>query len=641
MESKEVKELKEAKETALRAALFIPCDSMEHLHRWIKLYLGIDLPNVIICDDDVRNPPSNSSPMHLLWEMYSKAREGTDSKFTQVLGFAARDSFKTLSAAIMETLCLFHLKRDVGHLAALEVQAKNCQSYVENFLKRPILHEFKTTKNKREIEVTRFVHADGTIISPIQFAALTDAEKSQYTGHMNFIKIVIATVDAANGLHVPFMVMDELDLADPQAFEEAKMIPSPGQENGELPITFMTSTRKYSFGLVQKEIDNAHESDLHVRHWNLIDVTRACGPERHLPDEPKIDIYYSESKLKAIPKIDWQLLSEKEQEQYDHKEGYAGCLKNCQLFSQCQGRLVHKQTSKSKLLKSIDHTQTMFKKVSVDLAKAQLMCWKPSSEGLIYPNFARETHMLTPAQMAKIVTGDDYPDKYSKSELIDLFKSLDAHFYSGMDHGFTHNFAVVTAALLGHVLYVIDVISVKHLELQQKIDLCKEKLRHFKPTIYPDNAYPADNKTFRRNGFKLVDFKKDVQQGIESVRTRIAPGATRIPSLYFLVNDDGCELLIKRLLQYHWKIDAAGKLTDEPDANDDDELDALRYLCQNVPLNKSKMNASFGFAPDAGQIINNDPNKDWMKNKIRELTDGEGETTVDIKGRPGGFMWSF
>jgi hypothetical protein len=634
-------ETKQEREDALRAALFVPCESEDHLHRWIKIYLGLDLPNCIVCDDDVRNPPSNSSPMKLIWEMYSKAREGTDAKFTQVLGFAARDGFKTLSAAIMETLCIFHLKRDVGHLAALEVQAKNCQNYVGAFVNRPILREFLTSKNKRELEITRYENEDGHIISPIQFNALSEVEKMAYTPYTNSIKIVIATVEACNGLHVPFMVMDELDLADPAAFEEAKMISTESRDTmRQLPITFMTSTRKYSFGLVQKEIDNAHKSDLHVRHWNLIDVTRACEPERHLPNEPKIDIYYSESQLKAVPKEEWQALSEKEKEQYDHKEGYAGCLKNCSIFAQCQGRLAYKQTSKSKLLKSIDHTQTMFKKVSLDMAKAQLMCWKPSSEGLIYPNFQREIHMISAAKMAELVTGDPYPADFTKNNLIDLFKSLGAAFYCGLDHGFTHNFAVVTAALLGHILYVIDVISVKHLELQQKIDLCKEKIKHFQPTIFPDNAYPSDNKTFRRNGFKMVDFKKDVLMGVEAVRTRLAPGSGKIPSLYFLAGDDGVELLISRLLQYHWKVDTAGRLTDEPDSNDDDELDALRYLAQNVPLNKSKMVAHFGpqLPEPLAPIV--DPNKDWMKRKIEELT-GDDSENREISGRSGGFMWTF
>ena len=138
---------------ALRDAFFVPCRSKEELHRWIELFLGLNVPDCIVCDDDVTNPPSNSSPMDLLYEIYSKALEGTDPDFTQVLGFSARDAFKTLSAAIIEILCLFHLRRSVAHLAAVETQARKCQSYCEKFLNRPILRDYLISKNKRTLEV--------------------------------------------------------------------------------------------------------------------------------------------------------------------------------------------------------------------------------------------------------------------------------------------------------------------------------------------------------------------------------------------------------------------------------------------------------------------------------------------------------
>lgn len=231
------------------------------------------------------------------------------------------------------------------------------------------------------------------------------------------------------------MVMDELDLADPLAIEEAKMIPSELKEDGvkKLPLTFLTSTRKYSFGLVQQEINQAAKTDLQIRHWNIIDVTEACPPERHLPDEPKIPIFLSENTLTAISKEEYDKLGEKAREQYEEKEGYAGCLKNCKMFAACKGRLATKQTSNSPLLKSIFHTESTMAKVSVDTAKAQYMCWKPSNEGLVYPYFARETHMITPAQMATKITGDDYPENYTKSQLIELIQSVGGAFYSGLD----------------------------------------------------------------------------------------------------------------------------------------------------------------------------------------------------------------
>ncbi len=619
-----------------RAALFIPCNTKEQLHRWIKVYLELDMPNCIVCDDDVRNPPSNSSPMDLIWELYSKAREGTDPNFAQCLGFSAREGFKTLSAAVLEMLCLCHLKRSVGHVAALEVQAKNCQKYVERFFNRPILREFLTSKNKRTLEMTRYENRDGEIISPVQYEALPNSEKQQWESKAESIQIVVATPEACNGLHVPFLVMDELDLTDPEAIEEAKMIPV-STESGELPITFLTSTRKYSFGEVQKEINRADKTNLQIRHWNIIDVTESCPPKRHLPDEPKIPIFYSENQLVAIGAEEHEKLTDKEKQNYEMKEGYAGCLKNCKMFAACKGRLATKQTSKSPLLKKIDHTQSTMAKVSVDTAKAQYMCWKPSSEGLVYPYFSRELHMITAADMAFRITGEEFDKNFNKQQLIDLIISLGGEFHCGLDWGFTHKFAVVTAALIGHILYVIDVISVTNLELPEKIELCKERLSRLKPTIYPDNAYPADIKTFKRNGFRMIDFKKDVLGGIEAVRTRVMPGSGKLPTIFMLKDDFGCELLATKMIQYHWKLDkATGQLTDEPDKADDDELDALRYLGQNVPIVKSKMSAHFG--EDQNSQNPKNPNEGWIKRKVAELT-ADGDENSEVHGKPGGIMF--
>jgi hypothetical protein len=626
-----------SKEDILRAALFAPCSSKEHLHDWINIYLGLDMPDTLICDDDIRNPPSNSSPMDLIWLIYSKLMSGGDPEYMQILGFSARGCYKTLSAAILEVLCVLHGHGNVAHMAALEVQAINCQEYVDKFLRRPILNEFLTSKNKRTVEVTKYI-SDSGIISPVQYEVLPPEEKGKYTVSVNTIKIVIATVDAANGLHAFLTIFDEVDLIPHEVLQEAKGVPE--ADKGRLPLTFYTSTRKYSFGEVQKEIDNADKTRMKIFHWNLIDVARRCSPSRHLPDEPKIKIFYSEDKLKAINEEQWSLLADKEKEQYDQKIGFKGCLSRCGLFSVCQGRLAEKQQSTSPLLKPIDQVQDAINRGSIEFTKAQYLCWKPSTEGLIYPNFSREIHLITAAEMANKITGEEFDAKFSKVELLNMMQEMKADFYAGMDHGYTHDFAVVTAALIGHILYVIDVISVRGFELQQRIDLCKERINHLKPKIYPDNAYPADNATFRRNGFKMINFDKDILRGIENARVRMRPGNNLPVSLFLLRGDEGCERLAADLLRYHWKVDTHGELVEQPDKDDDDRCDGFRYLCQNVPINKTGTISGIK-TTQQGVYAKNNPNQDWMKRKIQELT-GEGEDNLEeVKGKPGSINYIF
>lgn len=624
------------KDEKKRRALFVTCESKEHLHKWIKTYLGIDMPNAII------DPTSNSSPMDLLWEVYAAARAGKQP-WGEMLAYAARDTFKTLSAAILEVLSVVHLQRSVAHMAAIESQAKKSQQYIKKFFNRPLLREFISKQNERTIEVTRYYDTEtGESFSERELAApdFDPTRRGRLEIISNYITIIICTVAGANSEHVPMMIVDEVDVvANPDAFEEAKMIPS-GQ-NGQEPITLYTSTRKYSFGLVQKEIDKAHESGLEIRHWNLIDMTERCQPARHQPEKGRLPIYRSDDTLKAVSEKEYNRLSPDEKPKYVKDEGWYGCLHNCRLFAVCQGRLVN-QPSNSKLLKTIDHVTKQFRKVSPDKAKAQLMCWKPSTEGLVYPNFDRQVHMLSYAQMASKITGEEHLESaVGYDELVAIFRERGMRFAAGMDHGFTHNFAVVLAAIDGARCYVFDVISVPELELSQKIDLCESKLKPFDPIVWPDQANPADNATFRRHGFKVREWDKNrgsVVAGIEVVRLKLRPSFGDEPQIYFADNAP-CQFLASKLSKYHWALDAAGRATDQPDKDEDDECDALRYLI----INEFSPRRGRAIVPGTSATENvPQPGVYYPHTLMRQVIEeriGTEYAETDANGKKGRFRW--
>lgn len=565
--------------------LFTPLESKDALHDWIHLFLGLDIPDCIVDEQ------STSSPMDAIWETYDKARRNDDPGYNFVLNYAARDSFKTLGAAILEVLMLAHLGRSVAHMAAIEQQARKSQEYVKKFLRQSLLRDFVVGDNVRKVEICRFYdETTGVSLSPREFERLdVAAEAARYRQISNYIVIIVCTMQSANSEHVPFMVVDEVDVvANPAAYEEARAIPAPFE--GKSPITMLTSTRKFSFGLVQKEIDRAEESGLLIKHWNIIDVTAPCPAKRHLPDEPKVTIYRSDETLRALTEAQYEDLAPETQELYVRDEGYAGCLKNCKLFAVCKGRLATHQKNNSKLLKPIDHTQSLFRKFSPEMAKAQLLCWKPSSEGMIYPRFDRTVHMLTPAQIAQKVTGEEYPATMNKVQLIALLKTREVQWHAGMDWGYTHNFATVIGARDGARMFILDVIAQPELELGQKLELCETRLKPYGATIWPDPAYPSDIKTFKRNGYRMRDWDKGkgtVAGGIEIVRLKLWPSVGQ-PELFFLAGDEGVELLVKRMQSYHYILDAAGRITEEPDDEDDDECDALRYMVMNVFAPKGK-----------------------------------------------------
>jgi hypothetical protein len=626
--------------------LFVPCQTKEHLRLWIKTYLDLDYDFRIICDDEQRHPPSNSTPLDLLWEIYSAAMDGRDPSKTFFLAYAARDSYKTLSCAVLEVLCLFHLKRDVAHLAAIESQAANCQKYVEEFLKKPILRDYMTSKNKRTIETTRYEGPNGNTLAPAEWEALDPKTKDSYKEVTNFVRIIVATMSGTNSLHCPMLILDELDLAPAKPVEEAKMIAAPGKERGELPITFMTSTRKFNYGLVQKAIDDANKSGLLIRHWNLIDITSKCPEKRHLPQLPKETVYVSDETLKTYTESEYDSLPESQQEKLIKDQAYAGCIRNCKLFAMCRGRLATKQTATSSLLKTVDHVQKLFGMVETETAKAQLLTWKPSTAGLVYPRFDKDVHMISANQMAEKITGETFSKPITKKELISIMQQYGIQFYAGQDYGYGHAFACITGGVYGAYMFIIDAFEIPGLEINEKIAACDERIKDLNPIVYGDTASPSDIKTFRKHGYKMRDWDKgkgSVKEGIDCVRIKLAP-FTGDAQLYMLKDDEGCDLLAKRISEYHWKLDAAARVTDIPDDTDDDACDALRYLVMNVfPIRRGR--GISGTVQEPAKQVAAVQQQSWMQKVIQDhvqapsFDDSVEVTEISSRGRKGRLLW--
>jgi hypothetical protein len=514
-------------------------------------------------------------------------------------------------------------------MAATVDQATYCRNYVEGYLRRPILREFIKTQNKRSLSIEKYFHqATGEVISPRQYEKLDENERDFYSPKINSITIVVCTMEGANGLHANLLVLDELDLADKKPVEESRYIPNMG-ENGELPLTMLISTRKFSTGLVQEEIDNAHRTKLKIRRWNIIDVTDACPPERHLPDQPKQNVYVNDDELKAVSFKEYNELSENEKNKYQEHEMFAGCA-TCPLAPTCKGRLATKQKStKTKFLKDINYTITRFRDSSAEMAKAQLLCWKPGSSGLVFPRLSRSLHMKTAQDMAEMITGDRPGDDYTKADFMKMCAQLGLPFFSGLDWGFNHDFAVSMGILHGSNLFMVEAVCESGLELDQQLEACKEKILPWSPVVYPDTAYPGSIKTFKRHGFDMRHFKKDIAEGVEAIRLRLSPGANKLPEIFFLDGDPGIEKLFFQCQRYQFQMDVHGNTTDKPKDKDSDLVDSLRYLCQNLTkfskigrTNTSKWKESEKESP-----------KSWMNDILSDLLD-QGTNTVDVNRTP-------
>ena len=572
-----------------RQLLFTPLKTEKELHSWIHAFLEIDLPNSTV------DPASNSNPTNFIWTVYDKAVNQNDPTFHKVLAYANRGGGKTLSAAILELLMIFHGNRDVAHMAAIEQQAQYCMGYVKDFVYLPIFRDFITEDNKRKLIFTKYKHKQlGTYLTPKEYQGLPASEQLQYQELSNFITVLVARMQSCSGLHASFVVADEIDvIPDQKAYEQLKGVPVQTRDK-KVAITLLTSTRNNAFGLVQKEIDKADKTGMLTYHWNIMDTTAICPPTRHSPGQSangpfrKLPIYVDDAELKFLSEEDFKAAPEGEKDHYGKDEGYEGCLSNCKLFAACKGRLATEQRSSPEaiIVKEVYTVQNDFLAAELDMILAQYLCRKPSAEGMIFSRFNRELHMLSPAQILEKITKRPANPRLTKQELIGRLKNMpDISFWAGMDHGFTHDWTVTVGAKFGHYLFVLDCVAAKNLEIGQKIVVANRTIRHYDATIFGDTENPSDNKTFRLHGYKMRDWKKikgSVLDGIGIMRLKLNPALDQEPELYFLKGDDGVEALCKAIEQFHWKLDPSGNSLEIPDEEGKDYVDGIRYLVMNV-----------------------------------------------------------
>lgn len=572
-----------------RAAFFAPCETKDHLQNWVREFLGLDLPVGFVCTEDIGpNEASNSSVIDLVWEVYAAARVG-DPNLKRILAYAARDSGKTLACSILEVFCMFHLRRDVAHLAATLKQSRVCAGYIEKYFQRPILRDYLSSSNQTEVSVTWYESADGKYrIDWRTFERLqrvSPAEVANYQIQTQKLSIMVATLNGVNAVHASFVAIDECDLIKESVYTEAN-VGVPTETRDKKPaITFIISTRKFAFGRVQDELDRAQKTGLVVKHWNLIDVTEACPTSRHQPELPRIVMHVSDERLEALDDEQFNLLPDADKNNYEPVQAFTGCKTNCKLFAVCRGRLATNQNFKPKsdstsFLKRIDYVTEKFISSDPEKAKSQLLCWKPGNVGLVYPFLRLDKHLISASKAAEMLTGEkqicDLPG------LIKIFRNLEAKFVAGMDFGFTHHFAVALGAEVANSLFVFRSFQVSGFELTQKIELCDKLLKPFEPTVFADPAYPSDIKSFKKAGYVMPKFTKDVQLGVEAVRFKVNPALGAMPQIYWVSDDPGCRVGFMHMIKHHWKIDAASnEPTDELDEEDKDYPDAVRYLAQN------------------------------------------------------------
>ena len=612
----------DADEIQKKKAFLTKCHSAQELADWIFSYLDIDLPMGHV------DPDSNSSPAEWLYEAYSTIRDNRGDEIPAYIALSSRDSYKTLSASILEILAIVHFQLTVSHMAAIKPQSAKAIQYINNFFRKikPYMeyHGLKfTAENKSNIQIT------------------------DRNGDIAYIVVIVCTLQGANSEHTNIMIVDEIDVVQfPNAYEEARAIP--GVFNGRFPLTIKTSTRKFAYGLMQKEIDKIKESGDVLLRWNIIDVTENCPASRHKPEKKKERRYIAkELPLKNLSKAEFKMLTDEEKMKYDSINAFKGCA-TCKLLPVCKMRLAKRpSTDFGGLFKPIAATINLFRKYTPDMATAQLMCWKPSSSGLVYPRFDEglDTGNLLSLMKAYESISGETREQIDLPFLIEYLQTLGIKFYAGVDWGYRHYYSIVVGAKLPNgEFWIVDSYAIGELEYDDQLSLAKTIRDLYKPEKwYCDPAYPMMIKGFSSNGMKCPGFTKDVMGGIASTRVQIVNSDDR--RRMRILDTDNNQFILGMFRNHHFMSDAQGRITTKPDDEEYADIgDALRYMCQELfPLRKS---ASRDKQVVAGQEMPQEhihSKKNWMRSEIKQSIKENGGNPEDVDAnninKKRGVMW--
>lgn len=615
--------------------MFQPLSSVEDVRDWIRFYLDLEIPI------EITDPDSTSSPLDAIWQIYQVFKNNSGDVTPGAILMSCREGMKTVSVSLLEILLMLHFQLDIAHAAAVESQSSVGLKYIESFIFKidPLLEVRgwkELDKNKRTIKYK------------------TPEGKTPY------IKVLICTPRGMNSLHANVLFLDELDLADPAALKEAKNIV--GYSKGIYGMTVYLSTRKYAFGNMNAALDKAAEMHYKVLQWNILDVTERCPSTRHLPDEPRQDRYVAKSlPLVQLSKDQFNALPPTEHAKYELlKETYAGCLK-CPLLPVCKMRLSKKPESASGgFYKPIQAVIQKFRENDPDTAEAQLMCWKPGSEGLVFPRFKKEentkepnkTNVISVSEAYFLITGR-HNSHVTEEILLRMMQEAKIEFFAGVDWGFTHD-AVITivARLPDGQIWVFDCFASPGLEFSDMLETgIKFRDRYLPMKWFCDPAYPANVKSFNSNGMRSPKFTKDVAAGVEAVRSKITNASGK--RLFKVIKTPTTLKLIEAMAKHRFLLDGAGNPTAKPDDEPQvaDICDTLRYIGENLfPVKGPKKpvytqtgqdgNPLDGSTEEGRQeLAKQSVNNQMMMEEIAKRV-GPGQV-VRGSGRRGGFHFSF
>lgn len=181
-----------------------------------------------------------------------------------------------------------------------------------------------------------------------------------------------------------------------------------------------------------------------------------------------------------------------------------------------------------------------------------------SGEGVVYPDFDQNVHVITPEQARNII-----------------FERV----LAGVDWGWEHWGAIVVIGVRAGSYYVVEEHAAQHKHINNWIITAKDIIRRYgNIPFYCDPARPEHVASFQEAGINAFLGNNRVLSGIEAV-------ATLMKNQKFFIVYSRCLRFRYEIYRYIWK-----KNTGEPLKENDDVLCAIRYgIYSDMTVNKVEL----------------------------------------------------
>lgn len=318
------------------------------------------------------------------------------------------------------------------------------------------------------------------------------------------------------------------------------------------------------------------------------------------------------------------------------------------------------------MLKPLNEMIQKVKSEGADWALAQLMNLKPSVEGIIFREFEERIHVKTWNQMWFILTAKEFPGECTHDMFVKKCHELGIACYAGIDWGFSApNTVTYFFVDKRENIYVVRCDGLTHISQPTWIHYLKTKYHNlYRCQMYvPDSADQGAIQEMKKAGLPVANLtdKGQINTGIQIIKKWLKVPGTTEAKMFFA--KETTTHIIQEMTLYHYKLDAAGLVTDDPDTEHDHWIDALRYP-MTLLFGKSQLvlgggldfdhaapitdaNGNFSrvptpaeFAKNSGIPINENEQDVSKLGKIGKKSELEDDNDSETGGS-GGFLWSF